>query len=1117
MKMFLNRKKQIQYLICFIILFIFYYINNIYGGTCTPTSATLCINGDDHSSVWINGNYAGGFTYVNWDSPYEPACVNIPVAWLNATGDNVIAIAVTDTAGGQIWGSFTLDVTCSGGQHAYISSNDGGMKLVYTNIYNSPPASDWYTLSYNDSSWGNAVQVSVTTWAKPLYNPADGRRVIPWSYSYDAFSGANEWDPSGQKMLYFRKHFTLNPVTPLPSPTFTIQKSTPQSSMIRGGPVTFTIVVCVSGGYTRNPVLITDWWTSPTYCAWSMGNPYYYNDINEGILYRDDDNKRFTLYFPLGFEANTCKTFVYELNPCWFTTDWYCPAWCTAATNYARVTWTSGTRETSISVQLYCPSPSNTFTRTRTATMTFTPQMTPSFTSTRTSTPTITRSPTFTYSRTSSPSPSPSRTMTPTPSRTPSPSPSRTLTPSPSPSPSHSRTATSSFSRTPSASPSLSPSSSHTPTPTYSRTPSPSPSRTATPSPSRTPTPSPSPSLSPTPSRTATVTFTRTYTPSPSPSASRTPTLTYTRTPAPSSSPSPSRTPTASYTGTPTSSVTLTPFRTPTPTYTRTPSLSPTNTNTRTRTPTPTLTFTDTISSNTPTVTPTHTRTYTRTLTSTNTNTRTATLTYTNTVSPSPTNTRTPTPTYSRTPSPSSTNTNTRTRTPTSTFTDTISSNTPTITPTRTRTYTVTQTLTFTSTSSQLPTNSWTPTRTATASSTFNVPSSTWTTTRTPTLSRTQTATSSQQSTRTMTPTQTFTDTISSNTPTITQTWTPTLTMTQTYTETLTATSTRIETATSTITRTATPTRISTWTSTVTLTATDTLQNTATNTQTITRTYTDTRTPTVTQTGTSTWTVTLTPTYTATETVTATSTGTSTETNTYTMTPTITNTPEAYTAELGITLLSYGENAQPGAMIEYKIIIENRSSNVSAFNIRVWDTLPAEVEYVDSYFVVKPIIENGVIIWEMPYEMELKPGERIIIELRVKMTKTDGQGFITNIACADYQDGYYNDTFGTGRHPVITSNINEYPEEPIIAYPNPYKINGEGKWIKFVNIPPNSTVQIYTVSGENVISLSTQAGSRVAWDGKNKRGQEVSTGIYYYVIINKSSKEIVTSKIFIIK
>jgi uncharacterized repeat protein (TIGR01451 family) len=254
-----------------------------------------------------------------------------------------------------------------------------------------------------------------------------------------------------------------------------------------------------------------------------------------------------------------------------------------------------------------------------------------------------------------------------------------------------------------------------------------------------------------------------------------------------------------------------------------------------------------------------------------------------------------------------------------------------------------------------------------------------------------------------------------------------------------------------------------------------------------------------------------------TPTFTYTLTSTPTYTVTWTITSTATITPDVHAATLAITLISNGENAQPGAIIEYKIIIENTDSSVSAYNILVWDTLPQEVTFMDNYFIVEPVIENGVITWQLPDDFELKPGEKFIIEFRVRMTNTDSQGFITNIACVDYQDSYYNDTFGNGRHPVITSNINEYPEEPIIVYPNPYKLSGESKGIKFVNLPPNCSVQIYTLSGESVITLNIFTGSRVVWDGKNRKTKEVSPGIYYYVVFNKYSKQVVRGKIFVVK
>ena len=653
-----------------------------------------------------------------------------------------------------------------------------------------------------------------------------------------------------------------------------------------------------------------------------------------------------------------------------------------------------------------------------------------------------------------------------------------------------------------------------TPSPTGTRTPTINPnSPTWTPTRTRTPTPTytrtPTPSPSPSPSRTPTPSFSRTPTPSPSPTPSRTPTPTYTRTPTPSPSPSPSRTPTPSFSRTPTPSPSPTPSRTPTPTYSITASPSSTSTHTRT----PTFTYTDTISSNTPTITQTYTRTSTRTPTYTYTRTRTPTPSFTNTVSPSPTNTHTPTPTWTRTSSPTPTYTVTRTRTPTFTYTDTISSNTPTITPTWTRTFTHTNTitsspsLTFTSTRTLTPTFTWTDTissntptitptftRTYTWTPTFTDTSSptitfTYTNTNTRTQTPSPTDTNTSTSTRTNTPTLTFTDTISSNTPTITQTYTSTGTSTRTYTNTPTVTNTF----------------------TFTLTATDTSQNTATNTSTITRTNTNTATPTRTRTATPTWTVT------STQTWTMTLTGTPTYTATRTITPTATMTPYVHSTNLEITLVSNGENAQTGAVIEYKIIIENKDSSVSAYNIKVWDTLPPEVTFMDNYFMINPTIENGIVMWQLPQDLELKPGEKFIIEFRVRMNNTDGKGFISNVACIDYQDEYYNGINANGRHPVITSNINEYPEEPIIAYPNPFKLNGESKVIKFANLPPNCSVKIYTLSGESVVSLNIFTGSRVVWDGKNRKGREVSPGIYYYVVFNKYSRQVVRGKIFIVK
>ena len=249
------------------------------------------------------------------------------------------------------------------------------------------------------------------------------------------------------------------------------------------------------------------------------------------------------------------------------------------------------------------------------------------------------------------------------------------------------------------------------------------------------------------PTATPTYTFTNTVTNT----RTNTPTNTATKTP----TNTPTNTPTATITNTPT----MTPTKTPTNTPTNTPTSTPTNTATNTSTPVPTNTPT-----NTPTLTPTKTATNTPTNTATNTPTNTA------------TNTSSPTPTKTPTNSPTNTVTNTITNTPLLTYTQTPTStvtNTPTTTPTNTATNTVTSTPTFTPTNTLVNTNTPTPTNTTTNSPTntatntiTDTPLYTYTDTPTSTVTDTaiNTATNTQTNTITATATSTLTNTATNTT-----------------------------------------------------------------------------------------------------------------------------------------------------------------------------------------------------------------------------------------------------------------------------------------------------------------------------------------------------------------
>lgn len=92
-------------------------------------------------------------------------------------------------------------------------------------------------------------------------------------------------------------------------------------------------------------------------------------------------------------------------------------------------------------------------------------------------------------------------------------------------------------------------------------------------------------------------------------------------------------------------------------------------------------------------------------------------------------------------------------------------------------------------------------------------------------------------------------------------------------------------------------------------------------------------------------------------------------------------------------------------------------------------------------------------------------------------------------------------------------------QNSLVVYPNPCNSN-RGHLIKIANLPTNSKVYIYTISGDLVRTLddssevTTQGSSAIAtWDCENDAGEEVARGIYIYYV-PKSKK---TGKIAIIK
>lgn len=94
----------------------------------------------------------------------------------------------------------------------------------------------------------------------------------------------------------------------------------------------------------------------------------------------------------------------------------------------------------------------------------------------------------------------------------------------------------------------------------------------------------------------------------------------------------------------------------------------------------------------------------------------------------------------------------------------------------------------------------------------------------------------------------------------------------------------------------------------------------------------------------------------------------------------------------------------------------------------------------------------------------------------------------------------------------------------VFVYPNPYYPNkGTGK-INFVNVVTNAVLKVYTVSGELVVTLKddgTQGDliendGMISWNGKNRDGNVVASGIYLYMVTKEKSR-VCSGKFVVIK
>ncbi len=82
--------------------------------------------------------------------------------------------------------------------------------------------------------------------------------------------------------------------------------------------------------------------------------------------------------------------------------------------------------------------------------------------------------------------------------------------------------------------------------------------------------------------------------------------------------------------------------------------------------------------------------------------------------------------------------------------------------------------------------------------------------------------------------------------------------------------------------------------------------------------------------------------------------------------------------------------------------------------------------------------------------------------------------------------------------------------------PNPYVLPNDQP-LTIHNLVANSSIKILSVSGNVVTQFLAQGGGRAFWDGRDREGRLVPSGIYFVVAYSETSSQVATGKVAIIR
>jgi len=210
---------------------------------------------------------------------------------------------------------------------------------------------------------------------------------------------------------------------------------------------------------------------------------------------------------------------------------------------------------------------------------------------------------------------------------------------------------------------------------------------------------------------------------------------------------------------------------------------------------------------------------------------------------------------------------------------------------------------------------------------------------------------------------------------------------------------------------------------------------------------------------------------------------------------------------------------KPGTIFTASIQIENASGILASEIVLMYDQnllMPVEIK-ADSGHLIQHKADNGQLnIWLAG--TEIFEGNGSLVSITFKVSENVAASFKSHLNLSKFK---LNETAFQNKQTEIT--IQPYQFRLLQNYPNPF--NPE-TWIPYeLSKPEQVIIKIYNNSGRIVRILNLghkQAGlyldknQAAYWDGRNKDGERIASGIYFYQI-QAGKQQIATKKMVVLK